>query len=190
MAKAKVVNPRIIKNNYGHIKLGHIDINNTIGGVLIRNGTPQQASEHYMQFNYSGPLKGGTMNRCPGVYQIICGDEPKNNVGFLLRSNDGDIVIQAPAGRIRMEAKYIDLVASSHLNIDAAQKVTIRSKNIEINGSSVAKFFSSGLCEIVGKNTLNFAGGLIDCADGATSVKKSKQTSKFEVQEALDSLLA
>lgn len=189
MAKAKVVNPRIIKNNYGHIKLGHIDTNNTIGGVLIRNGAPQQESEHYMQFNYSGPLKGGTLNRCPGVYQIICGDKPVNDVGFVLRSNTGDILIQAPSGRIRMEAKYIDIVASSHLNIDAGQKVTIRSKNIEINGSSVAKFFSSGLCEIVGKNALNFSGGLIDCADGATSVKKSKLTSKLETQEAKDSIL-
>ncbi len=191
MAKVKVHNPIELGNDCGHIKFGHIDINNDLGGVLLRNGPPNQPSEHYMQFNSSGVMKNGTTNRCPGVYQIYCGENPVNDVAFVLRASEGDIIIQAPNGRIRMEARTIDIRANGidnktgYVNIDANEKVVIRSKNIEINGSSVAKFFSSGLCEIVGKNTLNFAGGLIDCADGATSVNRSKHQSNLENQEAI-----
>lgn len=190
MAKVKVHNPVELGNDYGHLKFGHIDINNDLGGVLLRNGPPGQPCEHYMQFNSSGVMKNGTTNRCPGVYQIICGENPVNKVAFVLKASEGDIIIQAPNGRIRMEARNIDIRANGvdnktgYVNIDANEKITLRSKNIEINGTSVAKFFSSGLCEIVGKNSLNFAGGLIDCADGATSVNKSKHESKLEQQEA------
>jgi uncharacterized protein (DUF39 family) len=193
MAQAKVIQPLSIGNNYGRIKFGHIDPNNTIGGVTIMNGTPAQASAHYMQLHYSGPLRGGTTNRCPGTYQIICGKEPTHGIGLIIDVADGDIVIQARNGDIRMKAKNINMRAdgtdgkSGNVNIDANEKVNIRGKNVEVTASSVAKFFSSGLCEVVGNNTLNFYGGLVDCADGATAVIPSKGTSNFEIQQALGS---
>ena len=59
----------------------------------------------------------------------------------------------------------------------------MKSKTIEVNGDSVVKFFSSGLCEIIGQNTLNFFGGLVDCVDGATTGLPSKGASKFEDQQ-------
>jgi hypothetical protein len=37
--------------------------------------------------------------------------------------------------------------------------------------------------EIVGNGTLNFYGGLIDCADSCTTLKKSKGISDFEEQQ-------
>lgn len=191
MAKIKVHNPIEIGDKNGQLKFGHIDINNDLAGVYLRNGPPGQPAQHYMQFTSSGSLKGGTLNRAPGTYQIICGNVPgPGNVSFVLHAIEGDIVLKAPNGRIRLEAVNVDIRANGgdnkngYVNIDANEKVIIRSKNIEINGTAVAKFFSSGLCEIVGKNTLNFAGGLIDCADGATSVNPSKQASKLEKQEA------
>ena len=193
MSKAKIHNPLRVGNDYGQLKFGHININNHVAGVMLRNGPPAPAAEHYMQFMSTGTMAGGTINRCPGVYQIWCGNNPVTNVSFVLNAVDGDIIIRAPNGRIMMEAKNIDIRAngdsnkSGFVNIDANEKVIIRSKNIEFNASSVAKFFSSGLCEIVGKNTLNFAGGLIDCADGATSVRRSKGISNLENQEARDS---
>ena len=66
---------------------------------------------------------------------------------------------------------------------DSNEKINIKSKTVEINGDSVVKFFSSGLCEIIGQNTLNFWGGLIDCADGATTGLPSKGESLLEDQQ-------
>ena len=189
MGKPQLHNPIELGSSYGHLKLGHINMNNTYAGVMLRNGPPGQPSEHYMMFMSSGKMAGSTINRCPGVYQIICGEKPVDNTSFMLRASDGDIVISAPLGRIRFEAKNIDMIAngnsnkSGYINIESNEKVIIRSKNIEVNGDSVAKFLSSGVMELVGSGSLNFYGGLIDCADSCTTLKKSKGISDFETQQ-------
>ena len=189
MSKPQLHNPKELGSNYGHLKLGHINPNNTYAGVMLRNGAPGQPSEHYMMFMSSGKMSGGTINRCPGVYQIICGEKSVTDTSFMLRASGGDIVISAPLGRIRFEAKNIDLIANGsnnkggNINIESNEKIIIRSKNIEVNGDSVAKFLSSGICEIVGNGTLNFYGGLIDCADSCTTLKGSKGMSDFESQQ-------
>jgi hypothetical protein len=189
MAKPQLHNPVELGSNYGHLKLGHINLNNTHAGVLLRNGPNGAPCEHYMMFGSSGKMNGSTINRCPGVYQIHCGEKPVDNVSFMLKASDGDIVIRAPLGRIRFEAKNIDMIAngsdnkSGYINIESNEKINIRSKNIEVNGDAVAKFLSSGVCELVGNGSLNFYGGLIDCADSCTTLKPSKGISKFETQQ-------
>ena len=101
----------------------------------------------------------------------------------------GDIIFKAPKGRIRLDARNVDIKAtgptnsSGHINIESNEKITIKSKNIEVNGDAMAKFLSSGTCELVGNAALNFYGGLIDCADSGTTIKPSKGTSAFESQQ-------
>lgn len=189
MAQPRIHNPVELGNDFGHIKFGHINPNKTYAGVLVRNGHPGQASEHYMMFMSSGKMIGGTINRCPGVYQIHCGEVPVDDTSFVLNASLGDIIIRAPKGRIRLEARNIDINASGpnnksgHINIESNEKITIRSKNVEVNGDAVAKFLSSGTCELVGSSALNFYGGLIDCVDSCTTLKPSKGVSKFEEQQ-------
>jgi hypothetical protein len=189
MAKPIIHNPLKVGNDYGHVKFGHINPNNTYAGVLLRNGDPGKPSEHYTMFMSSGQMNGGTINRCPGVYQIHCGETPVTDTSFIVRASSGDIVLQAPLGRVRIEAQNIDLIANGKnnkngfINIESNEKINIRSKNIEINGDSVCKFLSSGVCEIVGNGALNLFGGLIDCADSCTTLKPSKGVSLFEAQQ-------
>jgi len=184
MSKIAVHNPVKLSDSYGHLKFGHINPNNALAGVLLRNGHPGQASEHYMMMMSTGAQKGGTINRCPGVYQIHCGERPVTDIGFMLNVAEGDIVLRANRGRIRMEAENVDIHASQGIiNLDSNEKINMKSKTIEVNGDSVVKFFSSGLCEIIGQNTLNFFGGLVDCVDGATTGLPSKGASKFEEQQ-------
>ncbi len=185
----KIHNPIDLSNDFGHIKFGHITPNYTYAGVLVRNGHPGQSSEHYMMFMSSGKMTGGTINRCPGVYQIICGEDPVDETAMVINAARGDIILKAPKGRIRLDTRNIDIKAtgpnnkSVHINIESNEKITIKSKNIEVNGDAVAKFLSSGTCELVGNSALNFYGGMIDCADSATTVKPSKGVSPFEDQQ-------
>lgn len=189
MAEPRIHNPIVLGNDFGHIKFGHINPNSTYAGVLIRNGHPGQASEHYTMLMSSGKMKGGTINRCPGVYQVHCGEVPVNDVSYMLNAATGDIVLRAPKGRVRIEARNIDIKAtgpnnkSGHINIESNEKITIRSKNVEVNGDAIAKFLSSGTCEVVGNSALNFYGGLVDCADASTTILPSKGTSLFEEQQ-------
>lgn len=185
----KIHNPIDLSNDFGHIKFGHITPRFEYAGVLVRNGAPGQSSEHYMMFMSSGAMTGGTINRCPGVYQIHCGEDPVDDTAMVINAARGDIILKAPKGRIRLDARNIDIKAtgpnnkSGHINIESNEKITIKSKNIEVNGDAVAKFLSSGTCELVGNSALNFYGGMIDCADSATTVKASKGVSPFEDQQ-------
>lgn len=115
MGKPKIHNPVELGNDFGHIKFGHISPNSTFAGVLLRNGHPAQDSEHYTMLMSSGKMKGGTINRCPGVYQIICGENPVDETSFVLNAALGDIVLRAPKGRIRMDARNIDIIATGSI---------------------------------------------------------------------------
>jgi len=42
MGKPQLHNPIELGSNYGHLKLGHINMNNTYAGVMLRNGPPGQ----------------------------------------------------------------------------------------------------------------------------------------------------
>ena len=185
----KIHNPIELGNDFGHIKFGHITPKYEYAGVIVRNGHPGMSAEHYMMLMSSGTMAGGTINRCPGVYQIHCGEDPVDDTSMVINAARGDIILKAPKGRIRLDARNIDIKAtgpnnqSGHINIESNEKITIKSKNIEIDGDAVAKFLSSGTCELVGNAALNFYGGLIDCADSGTTVKASKGTSAFERQQ-------
>tara|TARA_Y100001937_G_scaffold124827_1_gene190324 strand:+ start:63 stop:647 length:585 start_codon:yes stop_codon:yes gene_type:complete len=185
----KIHNPIELGNDFGHIKFGHITPKYEYAGVIVRNGHPGMSAEHYMMLMSSGTMAGGTINRCPGVYQIHCGEDPVDDTSMVINAARGDIILKAPKGRIRLDARNIDIKAtgpnnqSGHINIESNEKITIKSKNIEIDGDAVAKFLSSGTCELVGNAALNFYGGLIDCADSGTTVKASKGTSAFESQQ-------
>ncbi len=189
MAGPKIHNPIDLGNDFGHIKFGHITPKYEYAGVLVRNGHPGQSSEHYMMFMSSGGMAGGTINRCPGVYQIHCGEDPVDDTALVINAARGDIVLKAPKGRIRLDAKMIDLKATGfnnqngHINIESNEKITIKSKNIEVNADAVAKFLSSGTCEVVGSSAMNFYGGIIDCVDSATTLKPGKGTSTFSSQQ-------
>lgn len=163
---------RRIGNKDGEIVFGHLDKNGDEAAVLIRGGDTTSSSEHYIQLNTKGPIKGGTTNRSPGTYQILCAEDPTDGVGFVLKATNGDIVIKAENGRIRMEAENIDLIASGsdnqngYINLRANEKVSIKSKNVEINTSSYTKIISSGILDLTGKTILNIYGGLIQATDG------------------------
>ena len=92
--------------------------------------------------------------------------------------------------RIKFIAENIDMIAqgsdntSGNIYIQANEKITLKTKNLNCNGTSVAKFFSAGIVEIVGDGILNFYGGLVDCADGATKLKPAKYASDFEIRQS------
>lgn len=187
-------NSRRIGTHEGELKFGHVDMNGSMSGVQLRNGPPGPEAEHYMQFVSTGKQKGGTINRCPRTYQIWCSEKSIDGIGFILNVADGDIVIRAENGDIRFEGKNIMAVAGGangkegYINLSADEKIILQSKNIQIDGSSVVKFFSSGLMEMVGKNALNFYGGMVDCADSCTTAPGALSKpfpSPFEIQNLL-----
>lgn len=181
-------------NRDSEIKFGHIHDDNEISSFSVRSGSD---ARHYMTMDATGNAeqgrKGGTINRCPGTYQIKCGDDVKSGStdgmpAFYVECINGDIIFSATRGRIKFQAENIEFLAKGSDNkngiitLQANEKVEIQAKNVEVNASSVAKFFSSNTCKIVGNAVLDIYGGLAACATGASKTKKSKYGGTAETE--------
>ena len=187
MAKAENYHTIRYGNKDGELKFGHIHNDNEISAFMVRSGSD---TRHYMSMDATGNegRKGGTINRCPGSYHIKCGDDvtshPEDGTpAFYVECVNGDIIFSATRGRIKFQAENIEFLANGADNkngvitLKSNEKVEIISKNVEVNASSVAKFFSSNTCKIVGNAVLDIYGGLSACATGASKIKKSKYPS-------------
>jgi hypothetical protein len=194
MSKSKNYHTIRYGNKDAEIKFGHIHNDNEISSFSIRSGADPR---HYMSMDATGNVeqgrKGGTINRCPGTYQIKCGDDVRSGSedgmpAFYVECINGDIIFSATRGRIKFQAENIEFLASGADNkngvitIKSNEKVEIISKNVEVNASSVAKFFSSNTCKIVGNAVLDIYGGLSACATGASKLKKSKYGGTAETE--------
>ena len=183
-----------IGNDHGEIRFGHIHEDNNLAGVLLRTG--EDGGRHYIQMDSTGDVnqgrKGSTMNVCPGSFSVIAGkDVAKETPAIYQYAENGDIIIGAPSGRIRIFAQNIELIAQGSdgkngvIQIDGNEKVIIKAPQIDINSKVSTKIFSEKTVECIGKGILNIYGGLIDCADGATKLKGSKGGSTNEEKNKL-----
>ena len=175
-----------IGNDHGEIRFGHIHEDNNISGFMIRTG--EDGGRHYMTMDSSGDVaqgrKGSTINRCPGSYAVVAGQDVAKDIPAIYQlAENGDVVIGAPSGRITIYAQNIELIASGSdgqngvITIDGNEKVIVRAPQIDINSKVSTKIFSEKTVDVIGKAILNIYGGLIDAADGATKVNGSKPCS-------------
>jgi hypothetical protein len=171
-------------NSDGELKFGHIHDDNKISAFIVRSG---RESNHYITMESEGEphRKHGTICRSTGAFQIKAGDNVKSsgveeNVGVYIEAVDGDIVLNAGNGRIRLIGENIDFVArggdgqNGVISIDANEKVIVNSPIVNISSKVSTKMVSDGRIDVIGKAILNIYGGLVDCADGATTVVGSK----------------
>ena len=170
-------------NEHGEIKFGHIHDDNNLAGVLLRTGA--DGGRHYMQMDSTGDInqgrRGSTINVCPGSFAVVSGkDVAKETPAIYQLAENGDIIIGAPNGRIRIYAENIELIASGadgqngNIILDSNEKVIINSQTVDIKAKVSCKIFSENTVECIGRGILNIYGGLIDCADGATKINGSK----------------
>ena len=172
----------------GEIQFGHITQDNVLSAVLLRNGG---SLNHYISMDATGEphRKHGTICRSEGSFQVKAGDNVEDDVpGVYIEAKSGDLVLRAPSGRVRIEGINVDIIASGPdgqngvVNINGNEKVIVKSQGIDISSKLTTKIFSEKTVDMIGRAILNMYGGLVDVADGATSVKPSLGTSINEVQ--------
>ena len=204
MGTRLVYNAKNLGNRHGRIKFGHVQDNNEIASVQLLNG--KDAGRHYMTMHQTGDKdsgqRGATENVCPGSFTIDCGkdiaptpeNEEQGNQAFAVRCENGDVVIQAKDGAIKLEAETIELIAKSgdskkgRVTVDASETIELIAPDIVCNASNYTKIFTDGTLELLGETILNIYGGMLHCADGATSVLGSKGDPELE-QRARDGFI-
>lgn len=169
-------------NKDGEIKFGHIHSDEQVAAFYVRSGYDDR---HTIQMDATGDAeegrKGGTIINCPGSFQVKCGDDVKDGIPALyIEAVNGDIVLNAKNGRIRMMAENIDMIAeggdtkNGNITMTANQNIFMDSKNFESVSRAIARIVSKGTVKVTADGIMNIFGGILDFADGATSLGTSK----------------
>lgn len=158
----------------GEIKFGEIDDNDVLNAVTIRNNIRYADGPHYTKYHASGKLDGGITQRCPGTYQVKCGNNPADGFGYIVHCVDGDMVLAAPSGRVTIIGETIDLIANGgagkgNVNIDASAAINLDAQKVNLKASAAINFVSSGVVHLKASNNMYLTGGFIRCSTNASS---------------------
>ena len=196
MAEGKIQkNPYTFRQgtNDAEFKFGHCTSDGVIDAVLIRSGW---FHNHYISLGATGERhrRGGIIARCPGSFQVKAGDTiGGEDNGVYMRTENGNILLAAPNGKIILDASNILLRSSGGPNssgkvtgdvlIEANNKVLVTGlgDGVTIEGNSSVKIVSEKQVDVIGQSVCNVYGGVLDMADGnatATSDITGKLKSK------------
>ena len=192
MTKKESFHPYFVGTEHGRLSFGTIRKNNEISACMLQSGP--DGGRHYVTMDSTGNkedgMRGSTNAFCPGTLTVKSGKdienytvpstEPNNIPAIWCEAENGDIIIKASRGKIRIEAEDIVLNAngfdgkSGSITLDSNDKINLKSQIIDINASVSTKIFSDKTVEVIGKGLLNIYGGLADFADRTTKNRRSK----------------
>ena len=127
------------KKNYWTQAIGTQDALIQFGGVSSEKDVTSSFKvraldgRHFFTMDQDGQRKGWTTLVSPGATQIITGEDlEKGQNAIFVEAENGDIVIKATDGNIRLEGDRIDLFAKEEINMEACNKIDINSNNVNI----------------------------------------------------------
>ena len=209
MAQAENKHPFQLGTEHGCIGIGVVNTySNQIDACKIASGP--DAGRHYIRMQETGSKEDGskvsTHIVCPGTLTALTGkdivnyppgsNEPRGLNAIFFEAENGDIVLTAPRGKIKIAAEAIEIIAEGSdgrtgvVDISADDKINLKTQIIDINSTVSTKIFSEDTVHVIGKSLLNIYGGLADFADGTTKHRRSKLSeddsvlSKNEVENA------
>lgn len=194
MSKKENFHPYYIGTEHGRLSFGHVRDSNEISACMLQSGP--DGGRHYIVMEETGSAdegtKGSTKSFCPGTFTVKSGkdivnypegkDEPRNIPAIWYEAENGDIIIKAPRGRIKLEAESIELTAkgfdgrTGNILMDADDKIALNAQIVDVKSRVSTKIFSESTVDMIGKGIMNIYGGLTDFADRSTKGSKPSKT--------------
>ena len=194
-AQQNYTSQTIGKNEKGSVWIGaiHKQGDNT-SAVALRN---EQDGEHQLCLDIGPDRRSTTTSTSPGKFQVDCGKYPwiKDRVekeameSCLIHAHNGNIIIKASNGKIRMEATDIEMCTTGkgstkgNININASENVIIKCKKLQTSSSVFTKMCSAGDFELAANGVLSTYASLISNITDAVFGKPSKFGGQRERQK-------
>ena len=143
-------------------------------------------ARHFIAMDEDGKRKNWTTMNAPGAFQINAGEDllqvSENPSGgrenkveqncIFMNAENGDIVIKARNGKIRMEGLDIEMVATGNdpegnFWIKSNETIKLDSKNITIDGTLSVNLVSTGVVH-VRSSLMQITSGLVNGVTAAT----------------------
>ena len=124
----------------GGLFCGYVAENNAKFAVALRRILPSPnnfKTDHYIALQMNGEYDGAIQMNAPSVLEMKCGEKPVyGEIAGLWYAQNGDIHIQAPNGRIILDAETISLQANGgepfgNIYLDATNEVKITSDSMK-----------------------------------------------------------
>ena len=165
-------------NDHGSINCGHIHKPGDVtAGVLLQ----AKDGRHTFFMDNDGQRKGWTSAVAPGNYQVSCGeDNEEAQDSMFLHASNGNIIVLATNGKLRLQATDIELVAigeggsKGNIKMTATENVSIDCKKFQFNAKNYYKLCTSGKADIVANGVLNMYGSIVKGVSDGCSLKDSK----------------
>ena len=169
-------------NDHGSISFGQI---HKPGDVTAGVKLQTHEGDHAFFMDKDGPRKGWTTSLSPGNFQVQCGERKEEaEDSMILNALNGNIIICASNGKIRLQATDIELIAvgeggsKGNIRLDATENISTSSKSFKINSVNSLSFNSPSNMEIAANGVLTLYGSIIRGVTDACAVKDSKNGNK------------
>ena len=165
-------------NNQGSIAFGQIHKQGDVTSSVMLE-TPD--GEHQLSLDLDGERTGWTVSTSPGNFQVECGSANKEaEDSCVINAKNGNILITATNGKIRMQATDIELVAvgeggaKGNIKMNATESIVTDSKKLLMTAKSFYRIASPQTGEVVANGVLKLYSSIIRGVTDAVSVKDSK----------------
>ena len=169
-------------NDHGSISFGTI---HKPGDVTAGVKLQTHEGDHAFFMDRDGARKGWTTSLSPGNFQVQCGERKEEaEDSMILNALNGNIIICASNGKIRLQATDIELIAvgeggaKGNIRLDATENISTSSKSFKINSVNSLSFNSPSNMEIAANGVLTLYGSVIRGVTDACAVKDSKNGNK------------
>ena len=187
-AKQNYTAQTIGKNEKGSVWIGPIHKQGDVtSAVVLRN---EQDRTHQLCLDIDGERPGSTTSTSPGKLQMTCGDNMKEaEDSCLIEARNGNIIIKASNGKIRMEATDIEMVTTGegetkgNVKITSSENIILNCKKLQTNSSVYTKLCSAGDFETAANGVMSIYGSLFNAITDAVFGTPSKFGGQKERQK-------
>ena len=174
-------------NDHGSLNCGHVHKPGDVtAGILLQ----AKDGRHSFFMDNDGQRKGWTSTVSPGNYQVTCGeDNEEAQDSMFLHATNGNIVVLATNGKLRLQASDIELVAigeggsKGNIKMTATENVSIDCKKFQFNAKNYYKLCTSGKADIIANGVLNMYGSIVKAVSDGCALKDSKNNLQRIQQE-------
>ena len=165
-------------NDHGSMCLGHVHKPGDVtAGILLQ----AKDGRHSFFMDNDGQRKGWTSTVSPGNYQVSCGeDNEEAQDSMFFHASNGNIVVLATNGKLRLQATDIELVAvgeggsKGNIKMVATENISLDCKKLLANTKSLYKIVSSGSAELIASSQMKIYSSIIRGVTDGCAIKDSK----------------
>ena len=167
-------------NTEGGLYLSYENANKAKVAAGLRRVFPNHGVKfaQHIELPLTGKLAGGISCECPGVFAISCGELPQgktedrgeySGIGGVWAAENGDIILSAPKGSVRIIADNIELISNGnqketgHVSVFANGKFRTHSDRVEIDANTDIQLVAPVEINLTGTESVHIeAGSLVE----------------------------